>query len=198
MVIERIEEHFPRYLTSGELSDLAEALQDFENKPYFTHRYANEILQGDGWSGLTLLNFGTGERADVWGVVWSNSCDVDPGNDHDFPPNIIFAPLIALDRYEALLLDRGFDRQKVINKIASIRQQRVTSIFFVPANDKLERDHIAVLDDVHSLPRKVFAEKKDRKKLFTLGQMGFYLFVLKLSIHLCRFGEKVSRGERAF
>ena len=32
------------------------------------------------------------------------------------------------------------------------------------------------------------------EKLFTLNQMGFYLFVLKLSIHFCRFQDGVIRS----
>jgi hypothetical protein len=53
-------------------------------------------------------------------------------------------------------------------------------------------DHIALLDDLHTLPLGMF-QKADRPKLFTLSQVGFYLFVVKLSIHFCRFSEGISR-----
>ena len=52
----------------------------------------------------------------------------------------------------------------------AIRKQLVTSL-------SLDSDHIAILDDLHNIPlRKFFAEMASLRKLFTLGQMGFYLF----------------------
>ncbi|MGZ5601252.1 MAG: hypothetical protein ACXWFX_11735, partial [Methylobacter sp.] len=57
----------------------------------------------------------------------------------------------------------------------------------------LESDHIVLLDDLHTLPVKLFCEKNDREKQFTLSQAGFYLFLFKLSIHFCRFHENVLR-----
>jgi hypothetical protein len=44
------------------------------------------------------------------------------------------------------------------------------------------------------MPLHAFSEDGERRKLVTLNQLGFYLFVLKLSIHFCRFAEGISRS----
>jgi hypothetical protein len=78
------------------------------------------------------------------------------------------------------------------DKIAAIRKQHVTSLFYLPMGASLNEDHVALLDDLHTLPLRMF-QNADRPKLFTLSQVGFYLFVVKLSIHFCRFSGDISR-----
>jgi hypothetical protein len=76
----------------------------------------------------------------------------------------------------------------------AIRKQLITSLFYLPKGGQLPSDALAVLDDVHSMPLRAFSEASERRKLVELNQLGFYLFVLKLSIHLCRFAEGISRS----
>ena len=78
--------------------------------------------------------------------------------------------------------------------MTSIKEQKVTGIFFLPAGGGLQEDHIALLDDIYTMPGKVFEEEKAKSKAFTLSQIGFYLFVFKLSVHFCRFQEQVARN----
>jgi hypothetical protein len=73
--------------------------------------------------------------------------------------------------------------QQIDRKLEAVRKQRVTSLFYLPQGDKLDSDYIALLDDLHNLPIESFQREATKSKLFTLGQMGFYLFLLKLSIH---------------
>src|SRR5262245_54491687 len=114
-------------------------------------------------------------------MLLSNSCDIALENKRDFPPRIVFAPLIPLQAYVDLLRSStGLGAEQIDNKVRSIRKQQITSLFFVPAGGNLEGDHIAVLDDLHSVPLGHFVAEKDRVKLFTLSQMGFYLFLLTL------------------
>jgi hypothetical protein len=152
-------------------------------------------LQGDGWTKIEILDFATGARDKIKGVLLSNSCDINPNNPRDFPPRIVFAPLIPLQAYVDLLRSASVLKPEQIEaKLDSIRKQRVTSLFYLPEGGGLDADHIAILDDLHNVPLKMFLKEVDRVKLFTLGQMGFYLFLLKLSIHFCRFQEGVARG----
>ena len=73
-----------------------------------------------------------------------------------------------------------------------IRAQGVTSIFYLPADDLLEEEHVALLDDLHSMPLEAHGQAAE--KLFTLSMAGFYLFVFKLSVHFCRLHENVDRS----
>jgi hypothetical protein len=151
------------------------------------------MLQGDAWRQLHLRNFETGEKALVNGVVLSNTCDVAPDNKRDLPSNIVFAPLVALSAYERLLDNAGVSKQSISDKMNAIRRQRVTNLFYVPAGGALEAEHIVLLDDIHTMPAKAF-EVHSSTKIFTLSQAGFYLFILKLSIHFCRFHENLARS----
>lgn len=191
---ENIKEHIPYYLTQPAKDGLIKALRDFPEKMnYYTGLHKDEVLQGDGWNCLDILNFETAERKSIKGIILSNSCDISSENLRDLPIRIVFAPIIPLSSYEQLLIRNGVERDKVSAKINSIKQQKVTSLFYLPKGGELESDYIAVFDDLHTLPAKCFYMRSERKKQFTLSQAGFYLFLLKLSIHFCRFHENVFR-----
>lgn len=194
ITLENINDHIPYYLTQEAKNGLVKALKDFPEKiNYYTTKCQDELLQGDGWNGLDIINLESGDRKSIRGIILSNSCDISPENPREVPARMIFAPIIPLSLYENLLTRNGIDVEKVSTKISSIKLQRVTSLFYLPKGGCLESDHIAVLDDLHTLPVQLFCKKTDRKKQFTLSQAGFYLFLFKLSIHFCRFHENVFR-----
>lgn len=194
ITVENIKDHIPYYLAQEAKEGLVKALRDFPEKMnYYTTTHPDELLQGDGWNSLDIINVETAERKSIKGIILSNSCDISTENIRDIPARIVFAPIIPLSNYENLLAQRGVDPNKVSSKISSIKKQQVTSLFYLPKGGYLESDHIAVLDDLHTLPVQRFCEKTDRRKQFTLSQVGFYLFLFKLSIHFCRFHENVFR-----
>ena len=158
---------------------------------------ANSMLQGDGWPGFQLFSFDTGEKRSVRGVVLSNSCDISKDNERVIAPRIVFAPIIRLSSIEARFKERGLSEEAIKGRVAAMKSQSVTSVFFLPAGGPLEHDCVVLLDDLHSMP---VASHENNKKLFTLSMAGFYLFVFKLSVHFCRLHEKVDRrpeGEAA-
>lgn len=192
--VESIKEQIPYYLTEDKKTALVKALADFPDRfDYYISRYKDEVLQGDGWSGLELVNFESGQRRAVKGIVLSNSCDVDPENRRDLPVNLTFAPIIKLSNYAALLGHYKVDPEKIRSKLEAIRLQKVTSCFYLPKGGELEDEYVALLDEVHSLPSSSFFGYEPRGKLFTLSQAGFYMFLVKLSLHFCRFHEEVER-----
>lgn len=194
ITVEDIKESIPYYLTQEAKDGLIKELKDFPEKMnYYTTKYQDELLQGDGWDNLEIINLETAERKSIKGIILSNSCDISSENPRDVPARIVFAPIIPLPLYENLLVQKKIAQEKVLSKISAIKQQKITSFFYLPQGGRLESDYIAVLDDLHSLPACNF-QKSTRKKAFTLSQAGFYLFLLKLSIHFCRFHENVFRG----
>lgn len=194
ITLENIQDHLPGYLSRQQQEELVKQLKNFEKNNYYTILYDYELLQGDGWSNLEIINFDTGSHKKIKGILLSNSCDISQSNPRDFPPRVVFAPLVALDSYINIIKEAGtLDNNQVNNKVDAIRRQCVTSLFFLPSGGGLDRDYIAILDDLHNVPLATFLKEQDRKKLFTLNQMGFYLFLLKLSIHFCRFQEGIGR-----
>ena len=191
-----LESQMPYYLTKEAKEGISKALKDFPNNInyYLSNTQAdNQYLQGDGWSGLIVLDVNKKKKKEVKGIILSNSCDISSDNQRDLPPRIVFAPIVRLEDYERLLLSAQKNEPKVREKINAIKDQKVTSLFFLPKGGVLDSDHIALLDDLHSIKANSFYEKREKVKQFALSQVGFYLFVMKLSIHFCRLHENVDR-----
>lgn len=198
--VDSLQQHIPFYLTSEDQRALVEELNAIASGgtanyllSAYNDTFKDDMLQGDGWRGFQLFLFETGERRPVRGLVLSNSCDVDPANPRDVPARVIFAPLVKLSAFKGLLDASGISAEKVEAKIASIKAQKTTNIFFLPAGGPLEEDYVVRFDEAQSMPVAAHTKSPDREKLFTLSNTGFYMLVLKLSVHFCRLQEKVNR-----
>lgn len=198
--VDSLQEHIPFYLTAEDKRVLLrelEAIASGGSANYFLNSYrdsfASEMLQGDGWQGFQLFLFSSGERRSVRAMVLSNSCDVDPSNRRDVPPWVVFAPLVKLSAYRAMLQESKKGEEIINDKIKSIKAQKSTNIFYLPAGNYLDEDYIVPLDHIHSMPLGLHEQSSDRTKLFTLSNVGFYMLVFKLSVHFCRLQENINR-----
>jgi hypothetical protein len=195
-IFEQIRLFLPKYLSADQQRELFSELAKFpDNFDFYLHRddLREMLLQGDGWRGFVVINFVTGERKTVSGIVLSNSCDIAIENQRDFPVNILFAPLIALDKYKSSLLALEKTGPQIEGIISNIRKQYVTSIFYIPGWSGIVEESIILLDDIHAHPLQDFLESAQRQSIFTLNQYAFYLFLIKLSIHFSRFREGIQR-----
>lgn len=199
---ETLSKQIPYYLTAApeqkELIRELKALSEGASAGYFLHKrpdpYGDTMLQGDGWRGFQIFSFTSGDRISVRGIMLSNSCDVSLDNERALSPNVTFAPLVKLAVIRTRFEQSGLKLEQIEAKLKAIRDQSVTSIFYLPADGPLGEEYVALLDDVHSMP---VAAHEWNEKLFTLSMAGFYLFVFKLSVHFCRLQEKVDRNPRA-
>jgi hypothetical protein len=117
-IFEQIRTFLPKYLTPAEKDDLFEELKRFpENASFYFDRedLRSELLQGDGWRGFVAIDFLTGNRKTISGVILSNSCDIDSVNVKAFPVNILFAPIIKLDKYVKKLQAEGKRDDQIIS-----------------------------------------------------------------------------------
>lgn len=190
-----LEKHLPYYLTQDAKDNLTAALKAFPNVNYYLDAYNDTVLQGDCWNCLEVIDFKSLTKRSVKGIVLSNTCDVSPENSRDLPVRLTFVPIIKLSSYGQLLQNQGVAEEKLASKIQAIIDQRITSMIYFPKGGGLDEDYVALLDDMHSIPSDVFFKQQQRKKIFTLSQIGYYLFIFKLSIHFCRFHDKVIRDE---
>lgn len=196
MELQSIKDQIPYYLTQEAAKGLLDELKNYSDKTdFYTSRYPEEFLQGDGWHGFTVFDFHTSAGRPVKAMVLSNSCDISTDNAREMPSKITFVPLIKFNKLQKLFEDAGKDPQAVQQKMLSIREQKNTSFFFLPAQSSLPEDYVAWLSDVHSMPSSVFIDNAKRSKFFTLNMTGFYLFLFKLSIHFCRFHENLDRSK---
>lgn len=185
----------PHYLTEEQKVSLALALRDFSEKTnLYTSEFQHEVLQGDLWGKSPLMDFGSGKFKPTRILVLSNSCDISPENKRDMPVHITYAPVIGLKAYTAALEKSDIDHKVIASKIQSIREQKITGMFFLPAGQGVEEDGIALLDRTTSIPYKIFDGSDEKTKLASLSQVGHYLLTFKLSIHFCRLQEAIPRG----
>lgn len=198
-IFEEVSLFLPKYLTPSQKQDLySEMLRFPGTTQFYLHRpdLRDQLLQGDGWQGFIAINFHTGQRKVVSGVILSNSCDVSTDNSRSLPVNILFAPLVNLSQYEQLLLANGKSPAQVGSQFNEIRNQKVTSMFYLPRLSGVIEESIILLDNIHVHPLRDFLEVS-HEPLFQLNQFAFYLFLIKLSIHFCRFQEGIQRFEDA-
>jgi hypothetical protein len=199
-VFEQIKLFLPKYLSAEQQRELFSELAKFpDNFDFYLVRsdLRDILLQGDGWRGFVVLDFFTGTRKTVSGIVLSNSCDIAIENQREFPVNILFAPLIALAKYKSSLRAAGKTDGQIDGIIGNIRRQYVTSIFYIPHYSGIIEESIIVLDDIHAHPLQDFLQSDERQSIFTLNQYAFYLFLIKLSIHFSRFREGIQRFSNA-
>lgn len=194
------------------------------NEAYSEHSFysAHELpyfLQGDVlpkvklpvWNAITG-EFGTGIQD---ALIVSNACDCDLSNSREVPKTISLIPIYSLDKYlEGIststiqkdmtaggTIDQANQKAKVkVEGIRrSIRLQQFTNVFFMPAtNDGSIKDRIALLD------RPFFYDAREWKKKYqelisskevSLSMWAYYLFIFKLSFHLCRLPEEPERKD---
>ncbi|EFB1682843.1 hypothetical protein FJQ50_10165, partial [Escherichia coli] len=104
--IEKFKDQIPYYLTAPQKEGLINALRDFpENTNYYLTNYHDDLknaaLQGDIFKELTVYSIkGTKKTR---GIILSNSCDIDTSNNRDVPMRAVFAPLVSLSKFEAIL-----------------------------------------------------------------------------------------------
>ena len=196
-IFEQVQAFLPKYLTPETRRALFEELEKFPSNVNFylpegvVH---DELLQGDGWEGFVVIHFHSTERKNVAGMILSNSCDMAVENARALPTSILFAPLIRVDRYVERLRSAGRSDDQIEDLLGNIRSQTVTSIVYLPSGPYGPPESIILLDDIHSHPTDHFLGVKERKRLFRLNQYGFYILLIKLSIHFSRFQEGVKRS----
>jgi len=193
--VEDLQKQIPSYLTQPQQVGFIKELRRFPDCNFYTNRGPDDSLQGDGWTPFEVFSFNTGERKKIRGIILSNSCDISTENVRVAPPKLTIAPVISLASYRQRLMARGVSAERVESMLRQIKAQEVTSVFYLPAGGNLTEEYIVPLDDLHSIPSDYWTKTEAKKKLFTLSQVGFYLFLMKLSIHFCRMHEAYDRDQ---
>lgn len=196
---ERVRLHLPPYLTAADKNELIAQIRDHVSNRQETANYfavipaATDPLQGDGWRGFTLIDFDSGQRQRVIGLVLSNTCDVQLSNRPGPDERIVFAPLLDLARYKQFLREAGEPEDRVDQLMVSVRRQEVNRIFYLPAVRGLVGESIVALDAIYSEPIRAL-DYDATNRCFSLSMFGWYMLLLKLSIHFTRMQETLNRN----
>lgn len=188
--------HFPPYLTPGDRHQLFDELRQFPKSfDYYWHASESGILQGDGLRGFSYIFYSApGEvgQKSVSGIVVSNSCDIAPENDPAGDQNVLFAPIATMGAYLERYRAMGKTDPQVESFADTIRKQKVTTLFYLPSYGDRLSESIVPLDDIRPEPLSYFYENRG-DRIFSLSQYGFWMFLIKLSIHFTRMQEGIRR-----
>lgn len=197
--LDKIELYLPQYLSSEDKTALKKELASFPTDGTKDTIYtsamgnANYLLQGDGISDIPYINFPDTKIGKVPGILLSNTCDMSMDNKRINSCRVLFAPLIDFDKYKDLVL-RTCGKEKAESHLIDLKKQYITQALFLPKGCGLKNDSIVFFDKAISLPlSEELVQEFCKKKLFTLSNFGFYLFLLKISIHFTRIQEKINR-----
>lgn len=198
----------PDYLSDSTKAKLKSSLSDFIKSPNITNYPFSDFktdffLQGDIVTGVPLPYWDASlgqfqTRLNSTCIVLSNTCDMDLKNPRIIPMDCVLAPISSLDRLEKTLLAMKVSDSKVANYIKSVKECKVTNIFHIPIDENFKysphghHGSYASLDKAFYIPRKALSSCTT---LFSLNQFFSYLFTFQMSVHFCRFHDKVDRDE---
>lgn len=198
-IIDNISLYLPQYLSSNEKNALREELSSFPTDGTKDTIYScafrdvDYLLQGDGIKDVEYLSFPNTKTSKVPVLLLSNTCDMSTDNERMNTCRILFSPILKLEKYKDMLLKK-YTSNKVQNHINDIKKQYISQIMYLPKGGKLDYEGIVFFDRAISIPlSKEIVADMCKRKLFTFSNFGFYLFLLKLSIHFTRIQEKIDR-----
>lgn len=197
---DKIHQHLPHYLNAEDRSELFNELKAFpdniDHRIYSSHPNISDdiIYQGDvvNKQPVIFLPDITVKNKQVF--IISNTCDIDLTNVRVKIPNVVYCPVISFVGYKKLVYEYYDTEQKAQDHLTSVRKQRITDMFYLPEHGEVI-ESIVLFDSVnnHRLSSDHLKNMLDNR-IISLGNYGFMLFLVKLSIHFTRIEERVDRG----
>ncbi|WP_454976729.1 hypothetical protein [Capnocytophaga bilenii] len=195
---EEIKKYLPQYLSDRDAKQLFSALKDFPNNidERFYSNYSlddNILYQGDCLKDIPAFNLPDTRTKLSQSMAISNTCDMDLSNKRLWNTRILFSQIILLEKLEKGLCQR-FPKDRVTNYINSLKKQQITNAFYLPKSKNLD-EAVAFFDYTNSFDiNYIDRESLKERRLVSLSNYGFYILLLKLSIHFTRVQEKVERN----
>lgn len=154
---DEIKNYLPKYLSAENYDTLIKELEDFpkniDSRMYTSIADENLLCQGDVIKELPVIEIEHLElgvkNKDC--IVLSNTCDIDPNNKRLFPnTRLMYAPLINLEKYKAVLMARGAASEQQINDhIKSIKALRISQIHYLPKTESFNESYKKIVINHH-------------------------------------------------
>jgi hypothetical protein len=191
---------FNLYTTLDELMEDLKSYPKSVNKIYgvFNPSY---LMQGDILRGIKTPSYKNGEyTTEIRNVMLlSNTCDVSQDNTRKYyNPSLVFAPIYDLKKTKEKLILDGHRESDVTNFIKSVKEQQITSFFFLPTISDKDEGYFVRFDHVFHIPTDCIPNNEINniisQRAKTLSQTGFYFLLFKLSINFTRVYERIDRN----
>ncbi|MDD4969490.1 MAG: hypothetical protein PHT07_08685 [Paludibacter sp.] len=200
MNFDDIENYLPKYLSEDSYQKLLTAVKQFpeniDQRIYsnILNDY-NSILQGDCISNMPVVNLPILKIGNVDCIILSNSCDNFPDHQRYFPTRLTYAPIFNLNKFINKAKEQfELTSDQITGYLSSIKRQEITQILYLPKIENKLEESIVFFDRINNCSiEDIDSDIKNTRK-FSLSDYGFYLFIVKLSIHFSRIMEKVDRN----
>lgn len=150
--IKDIELFLPKYLSPESEDKLFKDLNSFpgniDDRLYVSNELEPDLIyQGDGLNNLLVINLPDQNIKKLPCMVLSNTCDINLENRRQFRSNIVYSPIIKLDKYRDLLVANGiYDAQSIESHLITLKNQRITQIFYLPIGMNLGYEGLIFFD----------------------------------------------------
>ena len=211
---EDIKLYLPKYLSESSINELIENLKNFpqniskdSNIKAFPDNisssiynsllwYKETIFQGDGLKDFLVVNLPEEKIGKAPCIILSNTCDTDLNNKRGFPAQICYAPIFDLEKYKQKLIETKVKTIEATEQhIQSIKNQYVTQMLYLPIGGALSYEGIVFLDRINHCDNKsILRDNITERRLFMFSNYGFYLLLIKISIHFTRMQEQQDRN----
>lgn len=200
MNLEQLQIYLPKYLSSASEKELFSGLKGFpdniDERIYTSYLKESPLIyQGDGLKEMLIVNLPSLETKQAPAMVLSNTCDIDPANQRNFDSQVVYTPIVSLEKYVSIVLEStGKSRAQIDSHLTSIRKQFITQIFYLPAYGDILSESIVFLDRILNIGNQhIDRDSLSANRIFSLSDYGNYLFLYKLSLHFTRIQDKVDR-----
>jgi hypothetical protein len=198
----------PSYFTSIDKSRIRKALEQFfedKDKLDYTDFFSQEketfLMQSDVVHSVVGIDWNDEEGRYKTGytpaILISNSCDVTIENDRTInSKEALFAPIMSVADHLRLWTERGSTPQQLDNFQRTLKRQEYTNLFYLPPNPVNGKDYMVRLDKIHWVPQtqlKGVIEDLENNRFISLSDWGYYLFLTKITLHVCRVPEEIER-----
>jgi hypothetical protein len=140
-----------------------------------------DIYQGDVFDQVEFASLddnGETIRFEPFGMVVSNTCDVQPGQGE----TLLVAPIVDLEDYRQ---NSELDKEALENHIRALIENKISQLMFLPEGPGLRRSFVD-FGKICSISLSYFHADHVQKRLISLSQPGHYLLLVKLAHHFCR------------
>jgi hypothetical protein len=212
---EFFERYITYYLNSDKKEDLfKEIVEHFpestnSEKFYLKLQDLSSYYQGDGVGNVPFIVLNSHKEYEIRylpAVILSNTCDInlDEKKKVDEDLFVVYAARFTLNNMISALRNRRVSEERIQSFIHGLKRNEISHLFYLPPmtiNDQtIIEESFVRFDLISSLPIPHFYKiyntnyKIEGDRFFTLSDYGFYLFIIKLAIHFCRFSENVFRN----
>jgi hypothetical protein len=204
--VDELEKLLPPELTDQKKGRLREGLKQFSDQyrsqdKYYTDFYLptsrSYFLQGDLLREMRfpLFNKNSGQYEKLYfdALIVSNTCDVDESNKKTVTKKVVLAKLIPVDIFIESM--RELEVDNAVEILTQIKNQQYSNIIYLPTT-RDRKEYLAYLDDLGIVEKEevnILKEDIANNRIESLDHFGYYLFIFKLSYHLCRLPEETER-----